>query len=179
MLIVVRHLHTNICMVWIIVNRTFCHRAPVFRCVTDGEDGPSVELPGHIASFMPSSDRESRHLRAVCVVHSIDGDLVIGPTDQEHLWDGLQLSCLLGTRLRIHASAEVLVLGQGRQSLTQRTARGTIVPAHATGPKVNPAAASTHLRGADVRSFRSLTSSSLHPLRCPARSAARQRRPVT
>lgn len=95
--IVVRKLHTNVRMVWIIVKRTFSHRAPAFRSVTYGEYCPSMERLGSVPSFMPSSVRNSRHLRAVGVIHSIDGDPVFDSADQKHLWDGLQLSCLLCT----------------------------------------------------------------------------------
>ena len=176
--IVVRQVEADVRVIWILLKWTLCHRAPVRRCVVDGQNGPPVKFLGAVTSFMSSVDRDLRHLRPVRVIQSIDRDLVFARAYQERLWNGPWRSCLLGSLPRILASTEVLCLGQDRKSSTQRTERGAILPVRAVGSKGNLAAASRRPRGTGVGFSHSPTSSCLRPHRCPARSAAQPRQPA-
>lgn len=165
-------------MVSILFEWTLCHRPPIRHCIAYSQNGPPTEFLWAVTSFMSSLNRDPCHLRPVRVIQSIDGDPFYTRAYQKHLWDGPWLSCPLGSAPRIHASTEALYLVQNRESFTQRTERGAILPIHAVGPKENLAVAARHPHSAGVGSFLRPTSSCLRPQCCSAKSGVRQRQPA-
>lgn len=177
-LIVVRQVKADVRVISVFLEWARHNRPPVRRRVVDGQNGPPAKLLGAITSLMSSLDRDARHLRPLLEIQSVDGDPVFSKTYQERLWDVPWLSCFPGSLPRIHASTELLFLGQVRKTFSQWTERGAILPVRGAGSKGNLVAVSRRRRAAGAGSFRPPTSSCPRPHRCSARSGARPRQPA-
>lgn len=175
--IVVRQVEADVRVVSVFLEWTRHNCPPVRRRVVDSQYGPPAKLLGAITSFSSALDCDIRHFRPLLEIQSVDGNSVVSKTYQKCLWDVPWLSCPLGSLPRIHASTELLFLGQGRKSFSQRTERGAILPVRGAGSKGNLAVVSRRRRAAGAGSFPPPTSSCLHPHRCSARSGARPRQP--
>ena len=162
---VVRQIQANVRVVWIFWKRAWRHGPPVRRRVKNAQKSPTVEILAAVSSSPASDDREPCHFAAFCVIHPIHRDSIIVGTNEEHLRNRSCPTGPFGTCPGVHAPAEALGFGQGRQLPIQWIGRGALLQGRATGHERSRPAVPRRRRSVGVRSLRESTSSIRRPLR--------------